>query len=93
MEVLNFKLPASSANRIRLHSISPRPASLGKNERSGCVESMLASAISASGALKRRQRSHFEFLEALQNYRAMRHGYRVFIRALEREKVRTFTVK
>jgi len=54
---------------------------------------MLASAISASGALKRRQRSHFEFLEALQNYRAMRHGYRVFIRALEREKVRTFTVK
>lgn len=93
MEVLNFKLPASGASGIRLHSTPPRSSFPRERDNSAFAESMFAPVAGGSGALKRQHRAHFKFLEALQNYRATRHGYRVFVRALEREKVRAFTVK
>jgi hypothetical protein len=93
MEVLSFKLPVLGGNRVRLRSISPRPSSPMQDERYSRPKSMLAPVAGGSGALKRGHRARFEFFEALQNRRAMRHGYRVFLQALEREKVRQFTVK
>lgn len=93
MEVLSFKLSVSSGNRIRLHSASPRPSSSAGDERYGCIEPVFAPAAAGSSVPKHGRRARFEFFEALQNHRIMRRGYRVFLKALEREKVRNFTVK
>ena len=93
MEVLSFKLPVMGGNRIKLRATSRHTSSPRENERYGRIETMLARVAGESSAQKRGLHAHFEFLEALQSYRAKRRGYRVFVQALEKAKVRQFTVK